>query len=149
MTDHIQNDPDIGKAMGEGYTLKQIINPMGIHRRCGARIGMAAYRYGPRSKQVRDAIDEANRVSVMLTSARAAYNRLMQEPKVRAVVDAPDRRLWRSNHPYYELIGPAHANREVVVDKQNDRRYKRFENGKLVEHLRLSDAEFDEMKVRG
>ena len=49
---------------------------MVIHRRLATVIMMASYRFGPDHDLVQKAIDEANRVSVMMTTARAALNRI-------------------------------------------------------------------------
>ena len=74
----MEADPDIAKAMAEGHSLYDIEKPKRVQRQMGARIGMAQYRYGPDHPKVQKAIDEANRVSVMMTTARAAFNRIMR-----------------------------------------------------------------------
>ena len=45
-------------------------------RRMHGKIAQAQHRHGKDAPEVLEAIDEANRVSVMLTTARAAYNRI-------------------------------------------------------------------------
>ena len=95
----MEADPNIAKALAEGYKLKDCQNGRNAARRMGARVMVARFRHGPRSPQVAAAIAEANRVSVMLTTARAAYNRLAHpewygvppppEKANKAVVTAP------------------------------------------------------------
>ena len=72
-------DPDIAEAIAEGYTLADIATPGESYRNLGERVADAQYRHGPHSPEVDAAIVEANRVSVMLTSARAAYMRILRE----------------------------------------------------------------------
>ena len=71
-------DPDIKKALDAGYTLEQIEDPK-TQGALGEAILVAAERYGPRSDEMEAAIDKANAAAVMLTSARAAYNRIKAE----------------------------------------------------------------------
>lgn len=71
-------DPAIVKAVEEGYKLADCRNGRRVARRMGTKIQMASYRYGPKSQEVADAIAEANRVSVMLTAARSAYNKILR-----------------------------------------------------------------------
>ena len=68
-------DPDIKKALDAGYTLAEIEDPK-TQAVFGETIQAAAEKYGPRSHEMEVAIDMANAAAVMLTSARAAYNRL-------------------------------------------------------------------------
>ena len=68
-------DPDIKRAMDAGYSLKQIADP-DTQKEFGEAVQEAAEEYGPRSIEVEEAIDAANDAAVMLTSARAAYDRL-------------------------------------------------------------------------
>ena len=68
-------DPDIKKAMDAGYTLAEIADPH-TQGKLGEAIEDAAEKYGVRSYQMKAAIDAANAAAVMLTSARAAFDRL-------------------------------------------------------------------------
>ena len=68
--------PDIAEALAEGWTLKDVENGRNAARRMHGKIAAAQHRHGKDSPEVQTAIDEANRVSVMLTTARAAYNRI-------------------------------------------------------------------------
>ena len=72
-------DPDTAKAIAEGYTLADIASPGESYRNLGERVAVAQYRHGPHSPEVDEAIVKATRVSVMLTSARAAYMRILRE----------------------------------------------------------------------
>ena len=74
--DLLEDHPDIAKAIAEGFTLKDVENGRNANRRMGTKIYAASRRYGKRSMEVEAAIGAANRVSVMLTTARAAYNRI-------------------------------------------------------------------------
>ena len=69
-------DPDIKKAFDAGYSLDQIADP-DTQAAAGEAIQAAAEKYGPRSDEMQAAIDVANAVAVMLTNARAAYNRII------------------------------------------------------------------------
>ena len=71
-------DPDIKKALEAGYTLAEIEDPK-TQATLGEAIQAAAEKYGPRSDEMQAAIDAANASAVMLTSARAAYNRIKAE----------------------------------------------------------------------
>ena len=75
-SNRLEDHPDIAKALAEGFTLKQCENGRHVARRMAMKIQAAQRRHGPRSDEAQAAIDEANRVSVMLTTARAAYNRI-------------------------------------------------------------------------
>ena len=86
----MESNPDIAKAIQEGYTLRDIVNPRRIRMRMGSAIGMAQYRYGPSAPEVQKAIDEANHVSVMATNARAAYNRILRDGPPDAPVEAAE-----------------------------------------------------------
>ena len=68
-------DPDIKKALDAGYTLEDIVDP-DTQKLLAEAIQVAAEKYGPRSDEMQTAIDAANKAAVMLTSARAAYNRI-------------------------------------------------------------------------
>ena len=72
----IRKNACVIRALAEGLTIKQITNPRATAQLAGMKIMRTAYRYGPRSYQVKNAIDEANRLSVIATSARAAINRI-------------------------------------------------------------------------
>ena len=72
-------DPDIAKAMAEGCSLEDVQNGRRWYRRHGSRIAMLQFRYGPKATEVQAAIDEGNRIAVILTTARAAFNRIMAE----------------------------------------------------------------------
>ena len=72
----LASHPAIAKALAEGYSIGDVKNGRNAARRQHTKIRAAARHHGSRSPEVQAAIDEANRVSVMLTSARAAYNRL-------------------------------------------------------------------------
>ena len=69
------DDPAIKEALDAGYSLEQIADPR-TQQTFREAIYVAGEKYGPRSDEVNAAIDAANAASVMLTSARAAYNRL-------------------------------------------------------------------------
>ena len=71
-----EDHPDIAKALAEGWKLKDVENGRNAARRMSGKIQAAQYRYGPDSSEVQAAINAANRVAVMLTNARAAYNRI-------------------------------------------------------------------------
>ena len=71
-------DPDIQRAVDAGYSLEQIANPH-TQGDLGEAIQAAAEKYGPRSDEMQAAIDVANAAAVMLTNARAAYNRIKAE----------------------------------------------------------------------
>ena len=71
-----ETNADIAKALAEGYTLKDVANGRNVARRMHGKIAAAQHRHGKDSPEVLEAINEANRVSVMLTTARAAYNRI-------------------------------------------------------------------------
>lgn len=75
-TTRVEDHPDIAKALAEGWTLADCQNGRNAAQRMRSKIQNAGYRYGKSSPQVQEAIDEANRVSAMLTTARAAYNRI-------------------------------------------------------------------------
>ena len=75
-TKQLEEQPDIAKALAEGFKLADCENGREANMRMQMKIGEASDQYGPKSPEVQAAIDEANRVSVMLTTARAAYNRL-------------------------------------------------------------------------
>ena len=66
----------VAAAVREGFTLEQIDDPRFGANRARAAIGNAQYRFGPDSPEGQAAIDEANRVSVLLTNARAARRRM-------------------------------------------------------------------------
>ena len=68
-------DPDIKRALDAGWTLDEVADPE-TQARLGEAIRAAAEKYGPRSDEMREAIDAANAAAVMLTSARAAYERM-------------------------------------------------------------------------
>ena len=87
--------PDIAKALGEGWKLADCRSGRRASRRMGARIGIAAFRHGPRSPEVAAAIAEANRVSAMLTSARAAHNRILRYPPPEPPAPARKADAWR------------------------------------------------------
>ena len=72
-------DPSIAKALKEGWRFTDCQNGRRAARNMGSKIMAASYRYGPKSEEVATAIAEANRVSVMLTSARSSYNRIMRD----------------------------------------------------------------------
>ena len=87
-------DPDIAKAIAEGCSLKDVENGRRWYRRHGSRVSMLQLRHGPKATEVQAAIDEGNRIAVILTAARAAFNRIMAEPpaeKPRAARPAEDR----------------------------------------------------------
>lgn len=86
----MEANAEIAKALAEGWKLSDCQNGRRAAQRMGSKIGMASYRHGPKSQEMADAIDEANRVSVMLTSARAAYNRILQEPPEEPPEPAPE-----------------------------------------------------------
>ena len=65
----------IAFAMAEGYTLEEISNSRSVHMRMSGKVAAAQYRHGPKSQEVQDAIDEANRVGALLTNARAELAR--------------------------------------------------------------------------
>ena len=71
-----EDHPDIAKALAEGWKLKDVENGRNAARRMHGMIAAAQHRHGKDAPEVQAAIDEANRVSVMLTTARAAYNRI-------------------------------------------------------------------------
>ena len=79
----LANHPDIAKALAEGYSIGDVKNGRNAARRQHTKIRAAARHYGSRSDEVQDAIGEANRVSVMLTTARAAYNRITYPERYR------------------------------------------------------------------
>ena len=68
--------PDIAKALAEGYSIGDVENGRNAALRMHGRIAAAQHRHGKDAPEVLEAIGEANRVSVMLTTARAAYNRI-------------------------------------------------------------------------
>ena len=68
-------DPDIKKALDAGYSLDQISDPE-TQGMLGEAVTAAADQFGPGSPEEQAAIDAANESAVMLTSARAAYNRI-------------------------------------------------------------------------
>ena len=73
----ILSDEDaVAAAVREGFTVEQIDDPRFGANRARTAIGIAQYRFGPDSPEGQAAIDEANRVSVLLTNARAARRRL-------------------------------------------------------------------------
>ena len=72
----LEDHPDIAKALAEGWTLKDCENGRNAARRMYGKIAAAQHHHGKDSPEAQAAIDEANRVSVMLTTARAAYNRI-------------------------------------------------------------------------
>ena len=72
----LDTHPDIMAAMAEGYSLADCQNGRNAAMRGRNAIMAAQRRYGPKSQEAEDAIAEGNRVSVMLTTARAAYNRI-------------------------------------------------------------------------
>ena len=78
-------NPTILKAMREGWALSDCQHGRRAAQQMDTKIQTASYRYGPKSQEVVDATAEANRVSIMLTTARAAYNKIMQSAK--AVVE--------------------------------------------------------------
>ena len=95
-------DPSIAKAMAEGFTLKEIASPRNVYRRFGTKISMAQHRYGKASQEAQDEIDESNRLGVILTTARAAYNRILREkpkpkpkPKPRPKATATGEAIWQ------------------------------------------------------
>ena len=68
--------PAIAKALAKGWSLKDVESGRNASRRMAGQVALAQHRHGKDSPEVAEAIDEANRVSVMLTAARAAYNRI-------------------------------------------------------------------------
>ena len=72
----LASHPDIAKVLAMGYSIADVKNGRNAARRQHTKIRAAARHYGSRSDEVKAAIAEANRLSVMLTSARAAYNRI-------------------------------------------------------------------------
>ena len=141
------SDPDIAKALREGWKLADCQNGRNASQRMGSKIGIASHRYGPKSQEVADAIAEANRVSVMLTSARAAYNRILRYPPPESSAASvevketppPETDAWRPQwsksyqEPYRELQNiPEHwgLNKVVLIwFSGEDQRLRVFSRG--------------------
>ena len=82
VTTRLEDHPDIAKALAEGWTIKDVENGRNAAQRMHMSITAAQQRHGKDSLEVLSAIEEANRVSVMLTSARAAYNRILRDDQL-------------------------------------------------------------------
>ena len=72
----LDTHPSIMAAMAEGYSLADCENGRNAAMRGRNAIMAAQRRHGAGSDEAQAAIDEGNRVSRMLTTARAAYNRI-------------------------------------------------------------------------
>ena len=83
VTTRLEDHPDIAKALAEGWTIKDVANGRNAARRMAGKIAAAQHHHGKDSSEAQEAIWEANRVSVLLTSARAAYNRLTYPERYR------------------------------------------------------------------
>ena len=68
--------PAIAKALAEGWQIADVKNGRNAALKMRGKIAAAQHRHGKDSVEVQEAIDEANRTSAMLTTARAAYNRI-------------------------------------------------------------------------
>lgn len=101
------NDPEIAMAVEAGYSLKDIINPRRVRMRMGAKIGMAQYRYGPAAPEVNEAIEEANRVSVMVTTARASYNRILRDGPPEDLENLEDEAPLEPDEPDWDPVWSA------------------------------------------
>ena len=75
--------PDIAKMLAMGYSIADVQNGRNAARRQHTKIRAAARHYGSRSDEVQEAINEANRLSALLTTARAAYNRITYPERYR------------------------------------------------------------------
>ena len=114
----IKNNACVIKALAEGLTIKKITNSRSLRNRARTKISNVANIYGPQSKKVQDAIDEANRISIIATSARAAIARIKR--KVAKAIASGEKPKWKWSMPkfykYRELQNiPTEWNAKKIV----------------------------------
>ena len=76
MQEDYREDPDIKLAMSEGFTIADLASREAEGRALDAKCGSAIELAERGSEEWRAAIERYNELAVIVTSARAAYDRL-------------------------------------------------------------------------